>query len=356
MAAAVAKADAPGRVNLIGEHTDYHLGPVLPAVIPLRTRVAVTGRADRHVRVSSSSFAGDVATYELGAEAPRRAWVDYVQGVTAILTRLGVPLAGFDASIDSDVPPGAGLASSAALEVSLLRALRSLFGFDLDDVALARAGQRVETEFVGAPVGIMDQMAASLGRDGEALCIDTRTLDVERVPLPASVELLVIHSGLTHAHAGGGYVERRRESFDAAQALGVSHLSALDVADLPRLTALPDVLARRARHVITEIQRVREAVDAFRAADLQRIGELFAASHRSMRDDYEISHPDIDALVEAGRAHADIVAARLTGGGFGGAVVMIARAGRARQAGEDVRAAYVRQTGRTGVVLVPPLK
>src|SRR5688572_32821957 len=184
-------ANAPGRVNLIGEHTDYHEGYVLPTVIPQRTSVHLTPRADRLVRASSTAVDAGIEEYEAGSEAAGRGWLDYVQGVTATLARHGVTVPGFDVRIDSSIPLGAGVSSSAALEVSLLRALRLLLHLEFDDVTLARMAQLVETEFVGAPVGIMDQMASSLGRDGEALFLDTRSLDMRRVPLPPSIELVV---------------------------------------------------------------------------------------------------------------------------------------------------------------------
>jgi galactokinase len=349
----VVSADAPGRVNLMGEHTDYHQGYVLPTVIPQRTRAHLTRRADRCVRASSDRVDG-WSEYELGREARGRGWLDYVQGVTAMLARAGVEIPGIDVRITSNVPLGAGVSSSAALEVSLLRALRELVGLGFDDLSLARIAQTVETEFVGAPVGIMDQVASSLGRDGEALFLDTRTLDFERVPWPASMELVVIDSAVPHAHAGGDYATRRRESFEAARLLNVGHLRDLDVGALPRIAALPPVLAGRARHVVTENQRVLDAVEALRADDAERLGRLFAASHASMRDDYETSTPEVDTLVGIGQRHRDIYGARLTGGGFGGAVVLLAKSGRAAAAGAEIRDEYRRETGRNAAVLVPP--
>ena len=350
----VASADAPGRVNLIGEHTDYHDGYVLPTVIPQRTRVDLTRRRDRRVRVSSDLMGDGSLEYELGREAPGHGWLDYVQGVTVMLARTGATIPGLDLRITSSVPVGAGVSSSAALEVSLLRALRQLIGLDIDDLSLARIAQTVETEFVGAPVGIMDQVAASLGRDGEALFVDTRTLTVERVPMPPAIELVVIDSGVPHAHAGGAYATRRRESFAAARRLHVDCLRELDVTALPRLEALPPVLARRARHIITENGRVLDAVAALRESDVERLGALFTASHASMRDDYETSTPEVDALVRIGRQHPAIYGARMTGGGFGGAVVMLASTGSGATAAAEIREQYSDATGRNARVLVPP--
>jgi len=349
----IAVADAPGRVNLIGEHTDYHDGYVLPTVIPQRTRVRVRRRDDGAICASSDAMAGGYERYEPGHESPGRGWLDYLQGVTAMLARRGVNLPGLDVCIESTIPVGAGVSSSAALEVALLRALRELLDLTLDDTTIARLAQAAETDFVGAPVGIMDQMAVSLGREGEALFIDTRTFAVERLRLPGSVEIAVIDSGIPHEHAAGDYRVRRRESFEAARLLGVDRLRDADVSMLLRHAELPPTLARRARHIITENQRVLAAVAALRRGDPDAIGDLFAASHASMRDDYEISTSEIDLLVALGRHRSDVYGARLTGGGFGGAVVYLVHAGAAATAAPAIANAYAAMTGRTATVLVP---
>jgi galactokinase len=348
-----ASASAPGRVNLMGEHTDYHHGYVLPTPIPQRTSVQLVRRTDGVVRASSAAIADRAEEYEVGHERRGRGWLDYVQGVTATLAGRGVAVPGFDLRIASMVPVGAGVSSSAALIVSLLRGLRALLRLDYDDTLLARIAQRVETDFVGAPVGIMDQMASSLGRDGEALFLDTRTLAFERLALPTSIEIVVIDSGVTHAHAGGEYATRRRESFEAAALLGVDCLRDVSTADLARIAALPPVLGRRARHVVTENGRVLAAVAALRRADASELGELFLASHASMRDDYEISTREVDALVEIAAHHPDVFGARLTGGGFGGSVVLVARAGTGRAAARAICAQYEQGVDRHAVVVVP---
>jgi galactokinase len=347
------RADAPGRVNLIGEHTDYHHGFVLPTALPQRTHVEVARGADQRVRVWSAHAPTGIAEYTLGEEARRGGWLDYVQGVTSTLMRRGISLAGVDVRITSAVPVGAGVSSSAALEVSLLRALRSLFTLPLDDVDIARVGQAAEVDFVGAPVGIMDQMACSLASDREALFLDTRSLAFERLPLPAGAGLIVIDSGVTHQHAGGDYATRRQESFAAAEALAVTHLRDLDVTALPRLDELPDVLARRARHVVTENDRVRRMVDALRVPDLHRAGALLNASHASLRDDYDVSTADVDTLVAIGQSHPAVFGARMTGGGFGGAVVMLADVARAGDAAIAIHERYQQRSGRQARVLLP---
>jgi galactokinase len=234
-----------------------------------------------------------------------------------------------------------------------LRALRQLYDLHVDDVELARIAQRAETEFVGAPVGIMDQMVCSLGHPREALFLDTRTLLFERVPLPPPVELVVINSGIRHQHASGEYAIRRRESFEAAAMLGVSFLRDVTIEQLSRLTTSPDTLARRARHIVTENQRVLDTVRALAAGDLVSVGTLLYASQESMRVDYEVSTPEIDALVEFAKADADVYGARLTGGGFGGSVLMLAKAGRGAAVATRILHRYEQNGERHGSILLP---
>jgi galactokinase len=344
-------AEAPGRVNLLGEHTDYNGGFVLPTVLPRRTRARLAPRGDTTVRAASRGVADVPCPYALGEEEPRRLWLDYVQGATALLRRAGHALAGFDLLLDSDVPVGSGLSSSAALLVALFRALRSAFGLPLDDPAVARLCQRVENEFVGAMVGVMDPMACGVGRPGTALFLDTRTLDCEQVPLPAGADWAVIHSGVAHDHAAGDYNTRRAECERACALLGVGSLRELGPQDLPRLAGLPDPLGRRARHVVTENGRVLEAVGALRAGDLARLGDLFNASHDSQRDDYEVSVPAIEALVRRARREPGVYGVRLTGGGFGGSVVLVADKGRGAAAADRIAHDYAAETGHRPAVL-----
>ena len=347
-------ADAPGRVNLIGEHTDYQDGFVLPCAVPQRTHAALVVRSDRRVRVWSAQMGPEPGEYVLGDERRGAGWVDYVQGVTWVLARQGFLLRGFDLRLRSDVPLGSGLSSSAALEVSTMRALRAAFGLALPDVALALAAQRVETDFVGAPVGIMDQMASSLAGEHDALFLDTRSLEFERIPLPESLDLVVTDSGIRHQHASGEYATRRRESEEAARLLGVARLRDIPMDALPRLEALPALLARRARHIVTENDRVLRARTALLTGDLDMLGHLFNASHASMRDDYEVTIEPIDRLVEAATALPHVFGARMTGGGFGGAVVIAAEAGYGRDVAVQVERAYLTQTGHRATTLVPP--
>lgn len=345
-------AVAHGRVNLIGEHTDYNGGFVLPALIPQKTEARLLLREDRRVIASSHGFAH--MEYELGEERVTHQWHDYLQGVTAVCLQSGLRLRGFEVHIESTVPVGSGLSSSAALEISVLKALNEIFEWRLDGVQLARIGQRAENEFVGARVGIMDQMVCCLGRPGEALFIDTRSLRVRRLPLPLDrIELLVINSGVVHSNAHGGYNERRRECEQACAELGIESLRELSEKDLPRLLGLSGARGRRARHVITENTRVLAAVDALEASDFARLGELFFESHVSMRDDYEVSVPEIDVLVDIARRDPAVHGARLTGGGFGGSIVALTQPGKSLEAGHRIIEEYKLLTGGRPTLLVP---
>jgi galactokinase len=334
-------ASAPGRVNLIGEHTDYNGGFVLPIATPQETTIAMRRRGDGLVHAWSRDVGDEDAwtEFRLGEETRRGHWSDYVAGVTASLRESQVTVEGFDARIASDLPLGGGLSSSASLEVALLRALRQLFGLDIDDVSLAAIAHRAETGLVGAPVGIMDQMAASLAARDAALFLDTRSLTYQRIHLPPASALIVIHSGVTHRHAGGEYRTRRRECEEAARELGVRELRDVDPAMLAQ-AHLPAPLDRRARHVVSEDVRVVEARDALIAGDARQFGALMNASHESMRDDFEISTPEIDTLVEVARQQPEIYGARMTGGGFGGSAIALVPLDRADAVASEVRAAF----------------
>jgi galactokinase len=349
---ATTHSQAFGRVNLIGEHTDYNDGFVLPTLIPQHTRIDLAPRADYVVRAASANLQPQPEQFRLGSEARRHDWLDYVQGVTHTLRRDGHALHGFDLLVKSGVPVGSGLSSSAALDVALMRALREAFHLNLNDEQIALLGQRAENEFVGAQVGIMDPLVCSVGRQGAALFIDARSLAHELVALPADADLVVINSGVAHRHSAGDYNTRRAECERAAALLGVRKLRDLTERDLPRVAALPDPLDRRARHVITENARVLAAVKGMRAGHLVRLGQLFNASHDSQRDDYEVSVPEIDLLVDLAQQDADVYGARLTGGGFGGAIVLLARGG-GRAVAERVVAAYDRRSCAHATILVP---
>ncbi|MFN2385178.1 MAG: galactokinase [Thermoanaerobaculia bacterium] len=345
---------APGRVNLIGEHTDYNGGFVLPTPIPQRTRVELSARVDRIVRVWSENLREDrPAEYLLGEEAAGRGWIDYVQGITMVLREEGSRLAGFDARIASEVPLGAGLASSAALEIALLRALRDAFDLKLDGRAMALLGRRAENDFVGARVGIMDQMVCSLGSENAALFLDARNLEGRQIPIPPDGEIGVVDSGVRHSHAGGEYGTRRRECEEAARLLRVGLLRDVQDAPRPPWERLPEPLNRRVRHVVTENARVLRATEALGTGDLPALGALFLESHRSLRDDFEVSIPELDMIVDGARADPAIHGARMTGGGFGGSVVLMGTRGETGAAARRVARSYGEKTGRAARVLLP---
>ena len=347
-------ARAPGRVNLIGEHTDYNGGYVLPSALPQHTTALVARRTDRQVRALSAELdASSPVVFDLGHERRLESWADYVQGVTWALADRAIRVEGFDMLVRSTVPIGKGLSSSASLEIAVLRALREAFGLTLSDVEIAMIGHAAETQFVGAPVGIMDQMVCSVGDAQDALFLDTATLTFERIPIPAAVELAIIDSGIPHSHAAGEYRIRRKECEEAARMLGVRWLRDVSLENLPSVTTLPEPLNRRARHVVTENVRVLAAVDALEREDTDFLGQLFLQSHASMRDDFDVSLPEIDRLVEIAADHPDAYGARLTGGGFGGAIVVLCRRGTAMSVADRTLERYRAETQREGHVFLP---
>lgn len=342
---------AHGRVNLIGEHTDYNGGWVLPTAIPQYTEVSLTKKSGNIAHIRSSGNRDE--TFELGREKSTGTWIDYLQGATKFLSEKG-KIGGFEAVISSTMPEGSGLSSSAALEISFLKALRNAFSVDVSDVDLALMGQRIENEFVGARVGIMDQMAVSLAKSGEALFLDTKDLTYERVKLPLhQMDLIIINSGLSHqlSATDGGYNQRRAQCEEACKILGIQQLRDIDAQSLAAKN-LPDVLARRARHVVTENERVHQAVAAIKEGNLPLLGKLFVESHESMRDDYEVSIPEIDLLVEFCTKDKDCFGARLTGGGFGGSIVAITKKGQGSRISKEVVKEYKKRTGISATVLV----
>jgi len=317
VSAEVIVAHAPGRVNLIGDHTDYAEGLVLPMAIDLGT--TVTGRREGDRVVLASGTEPEAAIVDLDVADPAAAspaWARYVAGVVAELR----PGTGLTGTVATTLPVGAGLSSSAALEVAVALAL----GFDGEPLALAQLAQAAEQRASGVPCGIMDQLASAAGVAGAALLIDCRSLDVTPVPLPDDVEVRVVHSGQERQLAGSEYAERR-----AAVEAAAARLGPLRDHDDPGVADRLDdpVLQRRARHVIAENARVRSVVRSLAAGDLDAVGAAMAASHASLRDDFEVSTPVLDALVERLVATPGVIGARLTGAGFGGCVVALTRPG-----------------------------
>ena len=338
-------ARAPGRVNLLGEHTDYNDGFVLPTAIPQHTTVSLRTNGTNRFAAHAAAL-GETATFDLD-HAPAEVFARYVYGCLRELSALGADIPGLDIDIESDVPIGTGLSSSAALEVALMRALRRLLDINIDDVALARLAQSAELRFAGVRCGIMDQMASSLAGPGKMLFLDTRSLERRALPMPADTQVLVLDSGAGSSLAASGCAERRAECEEAARLLGVRSLR--DIAGMDSLDALPDPLRKRARHVVTENRRVLDAVDSVGAA---LFGTLMNASHASLRDDYAVSVPALDTLVALLQAHPSVFGAKLTGAGFGGACVALCRAGEAPAVADAVLRDYARG-GFEGRSLVP---
>jgi galactokinase len=325
---------APGRVNLIGEHTDYNGGFVLPFAIDRRTLVALGARDDGMLRVAST-FSDEVVELPLSqlaaaqASGSLRGWAAYPLGVAWALGQFGADLAavpGADLLIDSNVPVGAGLSSSAAIESAVALALNEVWQLGLSRETLARVGQRAENDAVGAPTGIMDQSASLLGRQNSAVFLDCRSLEARVVPLgfaEAGLTIAVIDTGVSHAHSTGGYRERRASCEAGAAALGVAALRDVSVDDLEAARGiLDDVTFRRVRHVVTENQRVLDTVRLLETEGPRAIGGLLDASHRSLRDDFEVSVPELDLAVETA-LDSGALGARMTGGGFGGSAIAL---------------------------------
>jgi galactokinase len=335
-------------VNLIGEHTDYNDGHVLPFAIAARTRVAVGLRGDGLVRVASLQRDGVVET-DLTELPAATGWSAYVLGTVWAVREAGAEISGLDIVVDGSVPIGSGLSSSAAVECAVALAVADLTagGRLASRLELARAGQRAEHEVVGVPVGIMDQAVSMLAEAGSALLVDCRALTWDQVPLdpdPAGLRLVLSDTRVKHDLADGQYAQRRRSCDQAAHSLAVPALRDLGAAQLPEAERLLDpVTFRRVRHVVTEEQRVLQAVAALRADDWPALGVLLSASHASLRDDYEVSVPELDGAVEAARS-AGALGARMTGGGFGGTTVALVPAAAVPR----VRAAVRRQAERAG--------
>ena len=345
---------APGRVNLIGEHTDYNEGFVLPMAIDRDTVVAAAPRDERRVRVRSLNRdeAGD---FDLDApwSSRRGTWIDYVEGVARVLEERGARLRGAELVLESDVPEGAGLSSSASLEVSVGLALLSLAGVSVAPEELALSGQAAEHQYVGTQCGIMDQLVAVRGRPGHALLIDCRSLEARPIPLAlGAVCLLILDSGVKHQLAASEYNRRRTECAKAVDLLrsarpALRSLRDLAAGDLDTVTAtLPDTLARRCRHVVTENERTLHAAEALARADHVAFGALMAASHRSLQEDYEVTCPEIDVLVEAASSQAGVLGARMTGGGFGGCTVNLVDSHALDKTLEAVRRTFARHFER----------
>lgn len=348
---------APGRVNLIGEHTDYNDGFVMPAAINFSTWVAIAPRADDKLLIRSENLAEE-AEYGLRDAQPRRHWSDYVRGVAVTLQQAGHQLPGANLLLRSEVPLGAGLSSSAALEVATGYALLKAAGLEIDRRELARLCQRAENEFVGMRCGIMDQFIACYGQADQALLLDCRTLAYRLLPLPADVRLVICNTMVKHELASGEYNARRAECEAGGQQLAqalpnVRALRDVTLDDLARHGGgLPDVIYRRCHHIVSENARVIAAAAALEGGDLQTFGKLMGASHRSLRDDYEVSCAELDLMVELAGKAAGVYGARMTGGGFGGCTINLVAVESVAEFAREVAMGYEQATGRKPEIYV----
>jgi len=337
---------APGRINIIGEHTDYCGGLAMPAAIDRWCRVAAAANGTRRLTVVAEGF-GEAAELDLDALTPRGAWSDYVAGVAKVLMDAGVAVPGADLMIESTVPIGTGVSSSAAIEVATAHALLALAGRSADGLSIARWSQKAENDFVGMPCGIMDQYASANGVDGAALVLDCARLTSTPAPLPDGASFLLVDSGVRHTHVDGAYRERRADCEAAAKILGVGLLAEVSEDDLAAaLPRLPDGPAKRCRHVVTETARVRRAAAALARGDLVGLGALMNQSHASLRDDMEVSVPEVDQLAQIARETPSVFGARMMGGGFGGCIIAVADRERVADAQAAIGERYGAMLGK----------
>lgn len=341
---------APGRVNLIGEHTDYNDGFVLPCAIDYQTAISAAPRADRTVRVIAADY--DNQTDEFSLDAPILAhdsqqWSNYVRGVVKHLLNRDKSFGGADLVISGNVPQGAGLSSSASLEVAVGTVFQQLYHLPLDGAQIALNGQEAENQFVGCNCGIMDQLISALGKKDHALLLDCRTLGTRAVSMPQGVAVIIINSNFKRTLVGSEYNTRREQCETGARFFQQPALRDVSLEQFNAVAAeLDPLVAKRVRHVLTENQRTLEAADALEKGDLQRMGELMAASHASMRDDFEITVPQIDTLVDIVKETiGDKGGVRMTGGGFGGCIVALVPEDLVSQVQEAVAAQYEAKTG-----------
>ena len=350
---------APGRVNLIGEHTDYNDGFVMPAAIDFCTWVKVSPRPDRMVSVFSWNFK-ELVEFSLddSALAPRGHWSDYVTGVAVTLDRAGLKLRGADLEIRGTVPIGAGLSSSASIEVATGLALLANSAYAVNPVELARLCQSAENDFVGMRCGIMDQFISCHGQEGKALLLDCRSLEFKHLPLSADVRLLICNTMVKHELAGSEYNQRRAVCEAGVQHLaqripGVRALRDVTERDLElHASELPELVYRRCRHVISENTRVQKAAVALEQGDLDSLGMLMNESHLSLRDDYEVSCPELDLMVELARPLPGVFGARMTGGGFGGCTINLVKAAHTDEFRSTLTERYLKVAGVTPEIYV----
>jgi galactokinase len=350
---------APGRVNLIGEHTDYNEGLVLPAAIGFRTQIAIARRKDRRLLVTSENY-GESVEFDLDdmPGSARGHWSDYVAGVARLLDRVPGGLCGANLIIHGNVPQGAGLSSSASLEVAVCKALLEISGKTLEGASVAQLCQQAENEFVGARCGIMDQFVSVHGKKNHALRLDCRTLEFQQVPIPAGVRLVICNTMVRHSVAVGEYNQRRAECEAGARFFGERVPGAKTLRDVTPEDfenfggQLPEVIRRRCRHVLTENSRVLLAGEALKSADLQHFGRLMESSHASLRDDFEVSCEELDLMVRLAQLNDGVYGARMTGGGFGGCTINLVQEDCVGGFQANVASEYEGATGRAPEIYV----
>lgn len=348
---------APGRVNLIGEHTDYNDGFVLPCAINYQAIVAASKRDDNIVRVISVDYGNEVNEFDLTQEIEFQAdcmWANYVRGVVKCLLDRGYMFAGMDIAVSGNVPQGAGLSSSAALEVVIGQTVKELYNLQISQAEIALNGQQAENEFVGCNCGIMDQLISAEGKENHALLIDCRSLETKAVSMPEDMAVVIINSNKKRGLVDSEYNTRRKQCEEAARIFGVKALRDVSLETFnERVSELDEVVAKRARHVITENDRTEEAAKALEAGDMKYLGELMALSHVSMRDDFEITVKEVDLLVEmVQEVIGDKGGVRMTGGGFGGCIVALVPPSLVDEVKQTVEARYESETSLKETIYV----
>lgn len=342
---------APGRVNLIGEHTDYNDGFVLPLAIERAVWIALRPRHDRRVQLFSLEFASE-GQFDLDHLEKSGGWLEYPKGVAWALQGAGLELRGFDGVLSGDVPRGAGLSSSAALELAVAKAFHAVSGFAWEPTRMAQLAQQAENRWVGVNCGIMDQLISAAGVAHHALLIDCRSLELTPVPLPSGSKVVILDTATRRGLVDSAYNERRRQCEAASRFFGVAALRDVSLAQFNAATRLEPLIAKRARHVISENERTLQAAEAMRQGDSVRLGQLMNASHASLRDDFEVSSAALNTMVELAQAHSGCFGARLTGAGFGGSAVALVAESQSAPFAAEVSANYQRRTGLVPQVTV----
>ncbi len=344
---------APGRVNLIGEHTDYNDGFVLPMAIDHAIWLALRPRNDKTVRLFSPDLEAD-STFELDSLAKGEGWVEYPKGVAYQLMKEGYVLRGFDAVMTGDVPRGAGLSSSAAVELAVARAFAAVSGFEWNAPKMAKIAQKAENDWVGVNCGIMDQMASAACKEGHALFLDCRSLEIQHAPLPKGISIIILDTSTRRGLVDSAYNERRGQCEEAARWFGVKALRDISVEEFNKKSkaGLNELAAKRAKHIITENARVLEAIEVMKNGNIKRLGELFNASHDSLRDDFEVTNDALNTMVNCAREQENCYGARMTGAGFGGCAVALVKEENADEFVNAVSAVYRQRSGLEAAVYV----